>query len=217
MPAGPWCPDHMQAFNRMVTGAAAVLTALLCVAAILVMTSSTEEVQQAAYPNYWTWEQSQSLNQLTALDKMIALAISAALGVGGLILLVAELRPPKRRTANLLIHFTDAGTATIDTNSVEALAAQTAMSNAKLTSVKCAVHQSGTNIPSGPDRVQIRCQPTLKMGTNVREIAEDLQQRIKAMVESSTGLEVQAVHVLRARFQKLPKGRLLDEPDRAGL
>ena len=215
MPAGPWSPDHMAAFNRMVTGAAAVLTALLCVAAILVLTSSTEGVEQAAYPNYWTWEQSQSLNQLTALDKVIALAISTALGVGGIFLLVAELRPSRRRTATLLIHFTDAGAATIDTNSVEALATQTAMSNARLTSVKCTVRRSGTNIPNGPDRVQIRCQPTLKMGANVREIAEDLQYRIKAMIQSSTGLEVQTVHILRARFQKLPKGRLLNEPDRA--
>ena len=206
----------MHAFNRIVTGAAAVLTALLCVAAILVLTSSSEKVQQADYPNHWTWEQSQSLNQLTPADKVVALAISAALGVAGLVLLVAELAPPRRRAANLLIHFTDAGTATIDTNSVEALAAQTAMANAKLTSVKCTVRHPGTNIPSGPDRVQIRCQPTLKMGANVRAIAEDLQERIKAMIESSTGLEVQAVHVLRARFHKLPKGRLLDEPDRAG-
>ena len=189
-------------------------TALLCAVAVMVITSSPEQLHQGTYPNRWSWEQSQSLNQLTHGEKTIALGICTALGLAGLALLGAELMPSRRRPRHLLIRLSDTGAATIDTQSIEALIATTALSNARVTSVSCNVHHSGTNTPHGPDRLAIRCTPTLKMGANVVEITQDLQSRIKVMVESSTGLEVQAVNVIRTKFQKLPKGHLLEEPDR---
>ena len=47
------------------------------------------------------------------------------------------------------------------------------------------------------------------MGSNIQEIRDDLQQRVKDTVEALTGLQVVRVDVARVRYERADTGKLM--------
>jgi uncharacterized alkaline shock family protein YloU len=48
------------------------------------------------------------------------------------------------------------------------------------------------------------------MGADIRGLRDDLQARVKEVVERSTGLDVERVDVARVRYQQDRRDRLMD-------
>lgn len=221
----------MNALNRTFVAATAILTALLCILVVYTVTSKGTEIQAqpVAHPldgfavpepmpvTTWAQDQAQTLRDLTPKDKAAITGLCILIALAAAVLLYFELKTLRAPPAYLLIKASEEGITTISTHSVEALAINTALNNRNVRAILCRVTQTGNNHPDGPNIVQIRCLPTLRMASDIPATATDLQTRIKAMVEEATGLEVQAVNIARTRYERLQKGRLLDGPKGADL
>ena len=48
------------------------------------------------------------------------------------------------------------------------------------------------------------------MGADLREVRDDVQSRVKGVVERLTGLEVDRVHITRVRYERLPEHHLIE-------
>ena len=65
-------------------------------------------------------------------------------------------------------------------------------------------------MPPGPARIVIYCYPLIVLGADVQEVRDDLQARIKEVVERLSGLEVERVNVTRARYDQGQEDRLIE-------
>ena len=61
-----------------------------------------------------------------------------------------------------------------------------------------------------PASIVISCYPRVAFGTDVREIRDDLQGRVKDTVEKLTGLTVLRVNVAKVKYERGSTTRLLD-------
>jgi uncharacterized alkaline shock family protein YloU len=64
-------------------------------------------------------------------------------------------------------------------------------------------------IAGGPVSIAIACYPRVILGSNVQELGDDLQTRIKQSVEQLTGLTVLEVNVVRVRYDRGDGARLM--------
>ena len=60
-----------------------------------------------------------------------------------------------------------------------------------------------------PASIIIVCYPRVILGSNVQEIRDDLQTRVKEAVENLTGLTVLQVNVARVRYERGDSPRLM--------
>ena len=82
------------------------------------------------------------------------------------------------------------------------------MSNRHITSIRCRVSVQGRR-SSVPARIVVTCYPRVDLGSNIQEIRDDLQQRVKDTVEALTGLQVVRVDVARVRYERADTGKLM--------
>ena len=146
-----------------------------------------------------------------------AMAILATLAVMGAMAILISLQTPRKGGSNrpgLLVSDTEIGTSTVNRESVRMLAEVAGATDGQINQVNCRIRQKKNAPPGGPDRIEIVCIPHLKMGASLERVRDHLQERVKDTVEKSTGLVVERVHVSGARFDPLPKSRLLESPDR---
>ncbi len=115
------------------------------------------------------------------------------------------------RGGALPVSSTDAGALNVDAASIRDLAERTGSSNRDIISLRCDLTRlRKKNQPSAPATIVITCYPRVSMGADIRGLRDDLQARVKEVVERSTGLDVERVDVARVRYQQDRRDRLMD-------
>jgi hypothetical protein len=115
------------------------------------------------------------------------------------------------RGGALPVSSTDAGALNVDAASIRDLAERTGSSNRDIISLRCDLTRlRKKNQPSAPATIVITCYPRASMGADIRGLRDDLQARVKEVVERSTGLDVERVDVARVRYQQDRRDRLMD-------
>ena len=158
----------------------------------------------------WFYAELDGLRDLDGTDKTIALVVSIAVGLSMLGLLYIEIdRGLGSRDVLLPISFTDDGMLTIATSSVQLLAEKTGATNRHITSLRCRVGVRRRPTTGEPATITIECYPRVDLGSDVQEMRDDLQTRIKDTVQRLTGLIVLRIDVMRVRYDRGDTARLL--------
>ena len=156
-----------------------------------------------------SWFQSQ-LEDLAAYQgsaKVTAVAIALAVAATTLALLLMQVTPGSK-AVSLLISITGDGGLSMEDESVRYLSERTGLSNRHITDLRCRVAVRGRRTLA-PARIIITCYPRVTLGSNVQEIRDDLQQRVKVTVENLTGLQVIRVDVARVRYERNDAAKLM--------
>ena len=211
----------MDSINRLLVSLAAMVVIALFVVTILVATGALDyrflpwglagaEGYSEAY-NAWFESELRGLALLGQPWKAISIA-AALVGIGLMLLFLAfQVRGGgQRRETPLLVSSTDLGLLSIDPASIRTLVEHTGTANRSVVDLRCRLSVRRKTPPGGPDRITISCQPRLEMGADLREVRDDVQSRVKEMVERLTGLEVDRVHITRVRYERLPDHRLIE-------
>ena len=222
----------MDSINRLLVSLAAIAVIALFVVAILVVTGALDYrflpwghtgtegygdygallgvIESEAY-NAWFESELRGLALLGQPWKAISIA-AALVGIGLMLLFLAfQVRGGgRRRETPLLISSTDLGLLSVDPASIRTLVEHTGTANRSVVDLRCRLSVRRKTPPGGPDRITISCQPRLEMGADLREVRDDVQSRVKEMVERLTGLEVDRVHITRVRYERLPDHRLIE-------
>ena len=109
----------------------------------------------------------------------------------------------------LMISATQNGGLTMEENSVRYLAESVGRYNRQVVSLRCRLKVRGKRSAT-PASIVISCYPRVAFGTDVREIRDDLQGRVKEEVEKLTGLTVLRINVAKVKFERGNTTRLLD-------
>ena len=207
----------MVTINRLIVSLAAIVVIALAVVVILVTVGVLE---------YWflPWDLTETesasslfglelrwLAQLGLLGQTISVAASLAVIVLMLGLLAFEtMGATRRRETPLLISSTGLGLLSVEPASIRTLVEHTGSANRSVFDLRCRLNVRRKTPPGGPDHIIISCQPNLEMGADLTEVRDDLQARVKEVVERLTGLAVERVHITRVRYERLPEHRLID-------
>ena len=154
----------------------------------------------------WFQAELEDLVAYQGAAEVIAVSIAIAVGAAMVALLIAELGVGQR-AVSLLISITGDGGLSVEEESVRYLAERTGLSNRQITSIKARVHVQGRR--SVPARVIVTCYPRVALGSNIQEIRDDLQQRVKDTIEALTGLQVIRVDVARVRYERSDAAKLM--------
>ena len=215
----------MDSINRLLVSLAAMVVIALFVVTILVATGALDYrflpwglagaellgvIESEAY-NAWFESELRGLALLGQPWKAISIA-AALVGIGLMLLFLAfQVRGGgQRRETPLLVSSTDLGLLSVDPASIRTLVEHTGTANRSVVDLRCRLSVQRKTPPGGPDRITISCQPRLEMGADLREVRDDVQSRVKEMVERLTGLEVDQVHITRVRYERLPDHRLIE-------
>ena len=197
----------MDSINRLLVSLAAIAVIALFVVAILAATGGIEP------ETYNAWFESE-LRELALLGQpWKAISVAAALaGIGLMLLLLAfQVRGGgRRRETPLLVSSTGLGRLSVDPASIRTLVEHTGMTNRSVVDLRCRLSVRRKTPPGGPDHITISCQPRLEMGADLREVRDDVQSRVKEVVERLTGLEIDRVHITRVRYERLPDHGLIE-------
>ena len=205
----------MDRWNRIIVSLVALFLVIGAVVALLV---TTEAVDPDILPggteptstDSWFYAELDGLRDLDGTDKTIALVVSIAVGLSMLGLLYVEIdRGLGSRDVLLPISFTDDGMLTIATSSVQLLAERTGATNRHITSLRCRVGVRRRPTTGEPATITIECYPRVDLGSDVQEMRDDLQTRIKDTVQRLTGLIVLRIDVMRVRYDRGDTARLL--------
>ena len=192
-----------------------LIATFLLAAAVVTLLVATEALDPDFLPegsaespsDAWFYAQLKGLADFSGGDQAIAIAVTIVVGVSMLGVLLFELWPLRRREALLPISSTSAGALTIEASSVRLLAERTGFSNRNISSLRCRVRRrSGARVPAS---IVVACYPRVILGSNVQEVRDDLQSRIKHTVEDLTGLTVLQVHVVKVKYDRSDTTRLL--------
>ena len=206
----------MGLWNRIVTS---LLALFVIVAAIVTLLVATEAVAPNFLPGgsyspegavlqpSWFQPQLEDLADYRGPAKVTTIAISIAVAASMLAVLVMELGAGQR-AISLIISIAGDGGLSIDEDSVRYLAERTGLSNRQVVALKCRVQVQGRR-SLAPARITITCFPRVNLGSNVQEVRDDLNQRIKDTVEELTGLQVLRVDVARVRYERADTTKLM--------
>ena len=205
----------MGLWNRL---AVSLVSLFLIIAAVVTLLVATEAVPPDFLPGgvvatglvseeSWFQSELEDLASYEGSARVISMAISIAVAAVMLLVLLAEWRVGQK-TMSLLISVTGEGGLSIEEDSVRYLAERTGQSNRNVTRLRCGVRIQGRRNVA-PARVILTCYPRVILGSNVQEIRDDLQQRVKDSVESLTGLLVDRVDVARVRYERSDSSKLM--------
>ena len=205
----------MGLWNRL---AVSLVSLFLIIAAVVTLLVATEAVPPEFLPGgvvgdglvseeSWFQSELEDLASYEGLARVISMAISIAVAAIMLLVLLAQWRLGQK-TMNLLVSVTGEGGLSIEEDSVRYLAERTGQSNRNVTRLRCGVRIQGRRNVA-PARVIITCYPRLILGSNVQDIRDDLQQRVKVSVESLTGLLVDRVDVASVRYERSDASKLM--------
>ncbi len=205
----------MGLWNRL---AVSLVSLFLIIAAVVTLLVETEAVPPDFLPGgvvadglvseeSWFQSELEDLASYEGLARVISMAISIAVAAIMLLVLLAQWRLGQK-TMSLLVSVTGEGGLSIEEDSVRYLAERTGQSSRNVTRLRCGVRIQGRRNVA-PARVIITCYPRLILGSNVQEIRDDLQQRVKVFVENLTGLLVDRVDVARVRYESGDASKLM--------
>ena len=201
----------MDLVNRIAISLVALVVFVAAIVTLLVATEAIDAGFLAGRPSGvgWFYEQLYLVADLGGGSQAVAIAVSVVAAILMVGFMSLEVVTVVRRQTVVRISITGEGTATIEGSSVELLAERAAQSNRSVTSIKCRARVRRRPVAGGPASVVISCYPIVAMGSNVQEIRDDLQTRIKASVEQLTGLTVLQVNVVRVRYNRDDGRRLV--------
>ena len=201
----------MDLVNRIAISLVALVVFVAAIVTLLVATEAIDAGFLAGRPSGagWFYEQLYLVADLGGGGQAVAIAVSVVAAILMVGFISLEVVTVVRRQTVVRISITGEGTATIEGSSVELLAERAAQSNRSVTSIKCRARVRRRPVAGGPASVVISCYPIVAMGSNVQEIRDDLQTRIKASVEQLTGLTVLQVNVVRVRYNRDDGRRLV--------
>ncbi len=138
------------------------------------------------------------LAQFAETQFPLAPTVAIALGVAliGLLLLWAELRPPRRET-QVVLRADGLGRVTIQHSSLHHLIAYLAAQTPDILQVQ-------PTVASTPQGLRVHCRTSLRPDANLAETATAFQQRVKEAIERSLGLKVAAV-IVDTQFEPLAR------------
>ena len=201
--------------NRLNRFAILLVALLVLVGAVVTLLAVTEATDPDFLPggsgeDAWFFQQLNSLAGFSGSGKAITIVVSIVVALAALEILFLEISPIiTRRRDTLQISSTPEGALTVDTGSVKLLSERTGIINRNISSLRCDVGAGRRPPGGGSASIVIRCYPRLILGSNLPEVRDDLQTRIKKTVEQLTGLTVLQVHVVRVRYDRDDSSRLI--------
>ena len=200
----------MNRWNQIV---ASLVAMFLLVAAIVTLLVTVEAVDPDFLPggsteDAWFYEQLRGVRDFSGADQAVAIAATVIVALVMLAVIPLEFTPFRRRRT-LGISSTQEGMLTVDANSVRLLTERTGIVNRNVSSIRCRLVVKGRPPGGGPASIVIMCYPRVILGSNLPEVRDDLQTRIKQVVEQLTGLTVLQVHVVRVRYDRSVDTRLI--------
>lgn len=204
----------MDGLNRAVTFLVALLTLVAAIVVLLVITTAVGpdffpggSVQSPS--DAWFYAQLNGLADFGGADKTIAVVVTAVVAVFMLGLLVITAVPVLRRgQGSLLVSSAADGVTSVEVSSIRLLAERTGAVNRCVRSIHCRIGVKSRVSELGSASILIECYPRVSLGSDLREVRDDLQTRIKQVVEKLTGLTVLQVHVMQIKFDKGEDSRL---------
>ena len=160
------------------------------------------ELDGGASSDSWFEPQLQGVADYSGSAQAITVAVSVAVALAMLAVVLLEILPVIRRPGALQISSTPEGALTIQLSSVRLLAEKTGISNRNISSLRCRLRVRRRPPAGGPASISIVCYPRLLLGSDVQEVRDDLQARVKEAVERLTGLAVIQVNVVRVRYDR---------------
>jgi hypothetical protein len=206
--------EHRGAVDLVNRIAISLVALVVLVAAIVTLLVATEAIEGDFFgggPDEagWFYEQLYLVADLGGGGQAIAIAVPIVVAILMAGFISLEIVTATRRQTIVRISVTGEGASTIEGSSVELLAERTAHGNRSISSIRCRIRWRMRPVGGGPSGIVIHCYPVVSMGSNVQEIRDDLQTRIKASVEQLTGLVVLQVNVVRVRYNRDDEGRLV--------
>jgi hypothetical protein len=204
----------MELWNRILIS---LISLLVLAGAIVTLLVATDAVAPDFLPgggsgelvgDSWFEPQLRDLSDFSGSGLVVTIVVTILVALSMLGLLLVEMRPIVRSRRSLRISSTPDGALSIEAASVRLLAEKTGMSNRNVSSLKCLLRVRRRAIAGGSASIAIVCYPRVILGSNVPEIREDLQTRIKQSVEQLTGLTVLQVHVV-SRYERGDSARLM--------
>ena len=205
----------MDLWNR---AAISLVALFLLLAAIVTLLVTLEAVAPDFLPGgsaeqpteAWFYDQLTGLADFSGGDQAVTLAVTIVVGLFMLILLFIEVQPVVfRRPLVLQVSHTAEGASTVEASSVRLLAEKTGISNRNVNSIRCRLRVRRRPTGAGAASIVINCYPRVALGSDLQEIRDDLQTRIKDVVQDLTGLTVLQVHVVRVRYDRGDDSRLI--------
>ena len=200
----------MNLWNRITASLAATF---MLVAAIVTLLVTVEAVSPDFLPggtagDAWFYEQLRGVRDFSGGEQAITIVVTVIIALAMLALISIEFMPSERRRS-LGISLTQEGALTVDTDSVRFLTERTGIINRNVSSIRCRLVVKKRASGGVPASIIILCYPRVVMGSNLAEIRDDLQTRIKQVVEQLTGLTVLKVHVVRIKYDRSDDTRLI--------
>ena len=199
----------MNQWNRV---AISLVALFLFVAAMVTLLVASEAVDPDFLPggaNSWFEDELLGLANFDSTGKSISIIVAVAVAIAMVAVVYFETMPLMGGPDTLQISDTTQGTMNIEATSVRLLAERVGISNRNVDSLHCRIRARGRPLGGGASSISITCYPRVILGSDVREIRDDLQTRIKQSVQDLTGLTVLRVHVVRVRYHRDDSSRLM--------
>ena len=207
----------MNRINRSLVSLVALFLVVSAVVTVLVAADALEyrflpgDSAEDETSSAWFESELRGLAEAGWPEKTVS--IVAAIAVIGLMLGLLALQAKggtQPRGTPLLVSSTDLGVFNIDPASVRLLVERTGSYNRDIVDIRCSLRLARKTLPPGPDRVVISCHPVITLGSDAQAVRDDLQARVKEVVERLTGLEVQRVNITRVRYDQGQETRLIE-------
>lgn len=207
----------MDRFNRIAVSLGAVLIIVSAIITLLVAVGAINywflpggsDIESES--NAWFEPQLRGLAEFQGGGEVAAVVIPVIVLVLMAALLFMQFKGGTgRREQALPISATELGRLNVEADSVRLLAERTGSANRNVVELRCRLAVRKTNPTSLPASIVIACYPQVVMGADIQELRDDLQTRIKEVVERLTGLQVERVNVSRVRYDRGPERRLMD-------
>jgi len=178
---------HMNTFNRIVMVLLSLVALVFGVIALLLVSGLVTPANVSpgsVFLNLWSF-----FAYLNPADATTAIWLCAIIAVVGLVVLILELLPGRRKPRDFVVKEDGLGKVTI-----------------KRTSVRDLVRYEASNMPevidarpvadTGPKGLRVQVQAELSPDTNAVEVAEALQERIQQSIQHHTGLSATEIQVM---------------------
>ena len=202
----------MDPWNRLVVILVALLVVVGATVTVLVSADAVDPdfLPSGSSDEAWFDNELSGVADLDGAKQTIAIVLPVVAGIAALALLALQLRSIRRGPLSLQISSSQEGGLTMEATSVRLLAERTALINRNINDIRCGIRVTRRPAGDGPASIVIACYPRVNLGGNIKEIRDDLQLRIKDVVERLTGLAVQRVNIVKVRYDRNDDRKLVD-------
>jgi hypothetical protein len=207
----------MDRYNRIAVSLGALFIILSAIITLLVASGAVNywflpggsDIESES--NAWFEPQLRGLAEFQGGGEVAAVVVPIIVIVLMALLLVFQYKGGSgKRERALPISVTDLGRLNVEADSVRLLAERTGSVNRNIVDLRCRLAARRTKPPAVPASIVIACYPQIVMGSDIKELRDDLQTRIKEVVERLTGLQVERVNVSRVRYDRGQERRLME-------